>query len=124
MHFKAAIISKDKDNEICFDALRNKGEKKFILRCITIGEEFFSVPSHLCVLSVGLVGVSAAERNVPVDDISEARSARTPRTSLVAGLAWGVGGEGEQAVIHLRVFPSRWLSHARSLTGTCDFWPY
>lgn len=28
MHFKAAIISKDKDNEICFDALRNKGEKK------------------------------------------------------------------------------------------------
>lgn len=81
-------------------------------------------------LSVGLVGVSAAGRSVPVDDISEACSERTPRTSLVAGLAWGVGGEGEKekAVIHLscerRVFPSRWLSHAHSLAGTCDFWPY
>lgn len=27
MHFKAAIISKNKDNEIFLDALRNKGEK-------------------------------------------------------------------------------------------------
>lgn len=30
MHFKAAIISKDKDNEICLDALRSKGENSVI----------------------------------------------------------------------------------------------
>lgn len=66
---------------------------------------------------------------LPVDDISEACSEMMPRTSLVAGLASGVGGEGEKAVIHFSCvcagfFSSLWLSHARSLAGTCDFWPY
>jgi len=36
MHFEAAIISKNKDNYICLDALRIKS---CILRCITIDEE-------------------------------------------------------------------------------------
>lgn len=41
-------------------------------------------------LSVGLVGVSAAGRSVPVDDISEAYSERTPRNE--SGGWFGMGG--------------------------------